>query len=85
MKIVTDKDDNRRRTVVLTKAGYDLHDQIIQVALERERRLLVDLSKTEVDALVKLLRRLHENLEYVNSYAPDLGEDPKPHKRKAKS
>ena len=44
-----------RKTLNLTDAGYELHDQIIQVALERERRLLSDLSTEEVATLVTIL------------------------------
>jgi DNA-binding MarR family transcriptional regulator len=60
----------RRKTLRLTPEGYHLHDQMIQVALERERRLLSDLSAEEVDVLVNLLARTTAKIPYVNEYDP---------------
>jgi DNA-binding MarR family transcriptional regulator len=50
----------------LTPAGRTLHDRIILVALERERRLVECLSATERETLIDLLGRLHRRL-------PDVG------------
>jgi hypothetical protein len=43
-----------------------LHDRILAVALERERRLLSCLSPEQRAELVGLLNRLHDNLDAVN-------------------
>ncbi|WP_235579762.1 MarR family winged helix-turn-helix transcriptional regulator [Ramlibacter sp. Leaf400] len=69
--VLEDVDDNpRRKRLSLTPLGYELHDQIIQVALERERRLLSDLSEDEVEVLVDLLARTTAKIPYVNEYDP---------------
>lgn len=60
----------RRKTLRLTPQGYHLHDQVIQAALERERRLLSDLSAEEVETLVDLLARTTAKIPYVNEYDP---------------
>ena len=58
--------DQRLRVLELTRAGYKLHDQMIGVALERERRLLRDLNSHEVDQLLDLLRRIANGMPHVN-------------------
>lgn len=61
-----DGGDARRRIIALTPAGRALHDRILQVALERERRLLSCLAPDEVEVLLGLLNRLHDNLDAVS-------------------
>ena len=65
-----DSRDARRNTVSLTATGTALHDRVLKVALERERRLLGDLSEQEVDVLVDLLGRLQAQVAHVNEYEP---------------
>lgn len=60
-----DADDGRLRIATLTRKGRTLHDQILGIALERERAFLSVLSETERETLIGLLRRLHENLPAV--------------------
>ncbi|PJI95851.1 DNA-binding MarR family transcriptional regulator [Acidovorax sp. 69] len=60
-----DKTDGRLRIAVLTPAGRALHGQILGMALERERAFLSVLGANEVDMLIGLLQRLHENLPAV--------------------
>ncbi len=62
-----DDADGRLRLATLTKQGRDLHDQIIGVALERERAFLAVLTDGERETLISLLRRLHENLPEVEA------------------
>jgi DNA-binding MarR family transcriptional regulator len=59
--------DGRQQLLHLTAAGRALHDRIIVVALERERRLLGTLSTAERETLRSLLGRLHENLTDVDA------------------
>ncbi|MDH4653816.1 MarR family winged helix-turn-helix transcriptional regulator [Pseudomonas sp. BN606] len=66
-----DPQDNRRNTVSLTASGRKLHDRVLKVALERERRLLSGLSAEEVDTLIALLGRLHTQVNNVNEYDPE--------------
>jgi DNA-binding MarR family transcriptional regulator len=59
--------DSREQPAHLTAAGHRLHDRIIDVALERERRLLACLSGHEQSMLVALLNRIDANLEAVEA------------------
>lgn len=60
-----DDSDGRLRIAVLTAKGRELHDQIMGMALERERAFLSVLDEDEVEVLLGLLRRLHANLPEV--------------------
>jgi DNA-binding MarR family transcriptional regulator len=62
-----DGTDGRLRLATLTQHGRELHDQLIGIALERERALLSVLSKAETETLIALLKRLHENLPAVET------------------
>lgn len=62
-----DADDGRLRIATLTPQGRALHDQILGMALERERALLSVLSAAEQETLIGLLKRLHENLPAVEA------------------
>jgi DNA-binding MarR family transcriptional regulator len=66
-----DATDGRVRRAVLTAQGRALHDRIRDVALERERVFLSVLDAGEVDTLIALLRRLHENLPAVEAAMQD--------------
>lgn len=60
-----DPQDGRVRVATITPAGRELHDNIIGIALERERALMSVLGPEEREVLLSLLRRLHENLPAV--------------------
>ena len=62
-----DAGDGRVRIATLTKQGRKLHDQILGIALERERALLSVLNPLERETLIALLARLHENLPEVDA------------------
>ncbi|KWT74723.1 hypothetical protein APV28_0087 [Comamonas testosteroni] len=47
-----------------------MHDQIFDVAKERERRLLQTLTPEEVESLIDMLNRLHKQVDHVNAYRP---------------
>ena len=66
-----DPKDGRRTTISLTESGKDLHARMLNVALERERRLLQGLSVKEVNTLVNLLGHLNKQVPYVNEYDPE--------------
>lgn len=67
--VATDEDpyDARRRLTRLTARGEALHDEIIVVALDRERRLTACLTPEQRDTLIDLLNRLHANLPAVTT------------------
>lgn len=71
IRTALDPRDGRARIAVLTAKGRALHDQIRDVALERERAFLSVLSAGEVEVLLGLLRRLHENLPAVEAATVD--------------
>lgn len=54
--------DGRSLVHALSEKGWRLHGRILQIALERERRLLGDLSAAERETLVNLLNRLHRRI-----------------------
>jgi DNA-binding MarR family transcriptional regulator len=60
-----DDADGRLRIAKLTAKGRKLHDQMIGIALERERAFVEVLTPAELDTLIGLLQRLHENLPAV--------------------
>ena len=62
-----DAEDGRLRIATLTPKGRTLHNQILGVALERERAFLSVLDDEEHETLIRLLRRLHENLPAVET------------------
>ena len=66
--IRTAPDDGRTHSISLTARGRATHDKVIVAALERERRLLSCLNKDEREALIGLLRRIHENLGAVTGH-----------------
>jgi DNA-binding MarR family transcriptional regulator len=60
-----DQVDGRAKLAVLTPKGRRLHDEIIGLALERERAFLAVLAPQEREVLIGLLNRLHDNLPAV--------------------
>lgn len=65
-----DSRDGRRQVLQLTLTGYELHDRLIAVALERERLILADFSPEEIAGLTALLRRIHARLPELREFAP---------------
>lgn len=65
VSIRTDPNDGRTHSISLTAKGRGIHDKVIVVALEREKRLLSCLKAGEREVLMELLRRLHNNLGAV--------------------
>jgi len=57
--------DGRLHFATFTKKGRDMHDSIMQFALQREKSFLSVLEQNEINTLIALLRRLHENLPQV--------------------
>ncbi|WP_439520631.1 MarR family winged helix-turn-helix transcriptional regulator [Hydrogenophaga sp.] len=82
LTVEEDPESTRRRTLELTPLGYQIHDEIIRTALERERRLLRGLSTEEVDTLLNLLVRTTANIPFVNEYDPPTESSAAPARRK---
>jgi DNA-binding MarR family transcriptional regulator len=60
-----DEGDGRLRIARLTAKGRKLHDQMIGIALERERAFVEVLKPAELETLIGLLQRLNANLPAV--------------------
>jgi DNA-binding MarR family transcriptional regulator len=60
-----DDADGRLRVATITHKGRALHDEILKLAMERERAFLSALNDKERENLIGLLRRLHDNLPVV--------------------
>jgi DNA-binding MarR family transcriptional regulator len=58
--------NSRSAALTLTARGRKLHDRIIMIALERERRLLSCLAPDEVEHLIDMLNRMHAGLGAVD-------------------
>lgn len=65
--IALDAQDGRVRVATITPAGRQLHDDLLTIALERDRALMSVLSPEERAVLLALLRRLHDNLPAVEA------------------
>ena len=63
--LTVNTDPNDLRSICLTDTGYELNDQIMQVALEREQKLLANLNHMEIENLIYLLNLLHKNASSV--------------------
>jgi len=53
-----DGSDNRRRNIVLTNKGHALHDDIVPIALARERRLVAGMTPRQVKIFVATIQHL---------------------------
>lgn len=69
--IALDDSDGRLRLASITAEGRAVHDQILELARERERAFLAVLDDAERDTLLDLLRRLHDNLPAVEKATTD--------------
>ncbi|MCW5645059.1 MAG: MarR family transcriptional regulator [Rhodoferax sp.] len=65
--LALDGTDGRVRIATLTDAGRAIHDQILGIALERERAFLSVLTDDERETLIGLLRRLNDHLPAVET------------------
>jgi len=67
---IPDPNDNRSRLIKLSRTGQALHDKVIEAALEREERLLSNLTPDEVETLIVCLRKIRATVPYVNAFSP---------------
>ena len=57
-----DPEDVRRQSLCPTPAGYSVHEEMVRLALRRERQLLAGFDDAETDRLLALLVRLRTNI-----------------------
>lgn len=55
--------DPRDRKWRLSKKGYELHDGVLQLALERERRLIQGVEPEDFEAFLRVMRLMRRNLD----------------------
>ncbi len=67
VEVRADAADQRRQLLALTRKGIALHDRIVDIAIERERRLLAALSQAERVVLIDFLTRLRSGLAAANA------------------
>jgi Transcriptional regulators len=58
--------DVRRKTYALNDKGYALHDEILAIALERERQLIKGVDPQDLEAFLRVMRVMKGNLRYVD-------------------
>ena len=61
-----DRSDTRRKVWRLNSAGEALHDKIITVALERERRLLAGIDGADLEIALRVMRQMRQNVEVLD-------------------
>jgi DNA-binding MarR family transcriptional regulator len=67
---VADGRDGRRQLLELTRRGYALHDQLIALAIARERMMLEGFTAEERAQFTGFLRRIHARLPELRDFRP---------------
>lgn len=55
--------DVRKKTWWLNQKGLALHDEILAVALDRERKLINDVDPADLEAFLRVMRAMRGNVE----------------------
>lgn len=55
--------DSRRKVWWLTERGYELHDAILTIALDRERQLIEGVDPDDLEAFLRVLRIMRRNVD----------------------
>lgn len=55
--------DPRRKIWWLSRMGYKLHDRILEVALERERKLVQGVDPEDLEVFLRVIRRMRTNVD----------------------
>jgi len=61
------KTDPRRKIWWLNSKGYDLHDQILNVALGRERSLIEGVEPADLEIFLKVIRQMRKNVDFLEA------------------
>ncbi|WP_121068018.1 MarR family winged helix-turn-helix transcriptional regulator [Chachezhania antarctica] len=54
--------DGRKRKVALNQRGLEMHDNILQVALKRERDLIAGVDPEDLEVFLRVMRIMRENV-----------------------
>ncbi len=68
VQINADKRDTRATKIVLTDLGYALHEEMYQIAMEREAKIFGILNKQDQEHLIRILNVLNAHIEDTNEY-----------------
>ncbi|WP_157960119.1 MarR family winged helix-turn-helix transcriptional regulator [Albibacillus kandeliae] len=55
--------DPRRKSLELNEAGWALHDKLLDVALERESRLVEGVAPQDLEVFLKVMRTMRANVD----------------------
>lgn len=58
---LTNKEDKRKKNLILTKRGFDILNQMKQIASELSGKLLSGVSEIDLKVFRNVLRAIHEN------------------------
>lgn len=65
LKFEQSKTDERQKFWRLSEAGYDMHDEILKVALEREKQLICGVESEEFEVFLRVMRKMRHNVERI--------------------
>lgn len=63
----TQEPDPRKKVWWLNEEGYRLHDRVLAVALERERRLIDGVDPDDLEAFLRVMRIMRRNVDRISS------------------
>ncbi|MEP3245589.1 MAG: MarR family winged helix-turn-helix transcriptional regulator [Sneathiella sp.] len=63
LKFIASSSDPRSRRWWLNDRGYELHDKILELALQREKILLEDVDEKDHQAFMRVMKIMQGNLE----------------------
>jgi len=61
-----DENDRRAIFIQLTEKGVNLHNQVIDIALDREQKMLEPLTASEIEQFIQILNKLNQNIVAMN-------------------
>jgi DNA-binding MarR family transcriptional regulator len=61
------KTDPRRKIWWLSTKGNELHDEILSIALKRERQLIQGVDPQELEVFLKVIRQMRKNVDQLES------------------
>jgi len=67
LKYNNDKSGKQRLDWWLNGRGYELHDQILKVALERERQLITGAEPKDIEAYLRVMRLMLNNVSEISN------------------
>ena len=59
--------DARRRIWWLNQEGYALHDRVLEVALDRECKLLQNVDPADLEIALRVMRQMRENIHDLSN------------------